>query len=392
MTLIEAFNVSREQVIGTAVDDPGAERLEAEFALVGGHVDDADARFTQARVRFRNLDLWAHMPGIEVEIGADGRETVVRSKRPEPLSTSLTRPAGQLIVESNTPMPQLTVRGATLLRNTTLRFQSEADGLTIQELWAQLVNPISVLISLAVDADSPPVSLEVRTLSGDWLNVVHPLIAAADTEHPRHLLLWREQLDLSMIGNWLSKADDLSPVPQLVAGVALSHSDRTLENQLLELATAAEGLHRRLYREQRSMDRAKAKTIQRDASDAVPEEVRQLVKERLGHLEEPTYRDRLYTLIERAGDLTSMLGDANAWVAKITPARNGFAHRLISGREASALDGHFVLLRSLRWFLTSLLLLEAGVEPAVLRGRLDDHQPYLHFLRQARRWLPDVYG
>ena len=165
VTLIEAFNVSREQVIGTAVDDPGAERLEAEFALVGGHVDDADARFTQARVRFRNLDLWAHMPGIEVEIGADGRETVVRSKRPEPLSTSLTRPAGQLIVESNTPMPQLTVRGATLLRNTTLRFQSEADGLTIQELWAQLVNPISVLISLAVDADSPPVSLEVRTLS-----------------------------------------------------------------------------------------------------------------------------------------------------------------------------------------------------------------------------------
>jgi hypothetical protein len=76
-----------------------------------------------------------------------------------------------------------------------------------------------------------------------------------------------------------------------------------------------------------------------------------------------------------------MLGDANAWVAKIAPARNGFAHRLISGREASALDGHFVLLRSLRWFLTSLLLLEAGVEPAVLRGRLDDHQPYLHFLR-----------
>ena len=259
-------------------------------------------------------------------------------------------------------------------------------------MWGQLVNPIGVLLSLAVDADTPPVSLEVGTLGGEWLSVVHPLIAADDTERPRHLLLWREQLDLSMIGTWLSKANDLSPVPQLVAGVALSPSDRTLENQLLELATAAEGLHRRLYPKQRSMAPAKARTVQRDASDAVPKEVRQLVRERLGHLAEPTYRDRLHTLIERAGDLPSMIGDAEAWVGKVTPARNGFAHRLAGGKGAAELDEHLVLMRSLRWFLTSLLLLEAGVESAILRERLGDHQPYLHFLRQARRWLPDVYG
>jgi hypothetical protein len=36
------------------------------------------------------------------------------------------------------------------------RFQSEFDDLTIQELWGQLVNPIGVLLSLAVDADTPP--------------------------------------------------------------------------------------------------------------------------------------------------------------------------------------------------------------------------------------------
>ena len=47
-----------------------------------------------------------------MEIRADGSETVVRSKRPEPLTTSVKSPAGQLVVESNIPMPQLTVRGA----------------------------------------------------------------------------------------------------------------------------------------------------------------------------------------------------------------------------------------------------------------------------------------
>jgi integrase len=40
-------------------------------------------------------------------------------------------------------------------------------------------------------------------------------------ELPRHVLLWKEQLDLSMIGAWLCKANELSPVPQLVAGVAV---------------------------------------------------------------------------------------------------------------------------------------------------------------------------
>lgn len=55
------------------------------------------------------------------------------------------------------------------------------------------------------------------------------------------------------------------------------------------------------------------------------------------------------------------------------------------------MDEHLVLMRSLRWFLTTLLLLEAGVDPSLLQLRLGEHQPYLHFLRQAQRWLPDVY-
>lgn len=43
---------------------------------------------------------------------------------------------------------------------------------------------------------------------------------------------------------------------------------------------------------------------------------------------------------------------------------------------------------SLRWLLTALLLLESGVSLEVLTARLQQHQPYLHFHRQARRWLP----
>jgi hypothetical protein len=271
------------------------------------------------------------MPGIEMDVRTDGSETVVRSRRPESLSTALTMPAGELVLEANVPMPQLTVRGATLMRDAALRFESEVGGLTMQELWGTLVNPMGVLLSLAVDADTPPVSLEVQTSAGDWLRVVHPLIAADDAESPRQVLLSRGQLPLDRIGTWMSKVDDLSPVPQLVAGVAQSSSDRTLENQLLELATAAEGLHRRLYPQQRSMPRDKADRAAHDASHAVPEDVRRLVRERLAHLEEPSYRDRLNKLIEQAGGLSSMVGEPEAWVGRVIPARNGFAHRLTGG-------------------------------------------------------------
>ena len=325
-----------------------------------------------------------------MEVRTDGSETVVRSKRPESLSTDLTTPAGQLLVEADLPMPKLTVRGTTLKRDVSFQFKSETEGLTVQELLGTLVNPVGVLLSLALDIDTPPVSLEVESPRGEWMRVVHPLIEADDVEPPRHVLLWREQLDLSMIGAWLGKANELSPVPQLVAGVAFGPSSRTLENQLLELATAAEGLHRRLFPSERLMSRSKAERTARDASYAVLGDVRQLVRERLAHLEEPSYRDRLNKLIERAGGSAGMVGSPEEWVGRVLPARNGFAHRLTGGKGAD-MDEHLVLMLSLRWFLATLLLLEAGVDPSLLQLRLGEHQPYLHFLRQARRWLPDVY-
>lgn len=77
---------------------------------------------------------------------------------------------------------------------------------------------------------------------------------------------------------------------------------------------------------------------------------------------------------------------------RVVSARNGFAHQLGGGKGAEAeLQENLVLLRSLRWLLTSLMLLEAGTAPEVLAARLVQHQPFLHFRRQAQRWLPAVY-
>lgn len=173
----------------------------------------------------------------------------------------------------------------------------------------------------------------------------------------------------------------------------MSSSQRTVENQLLELAAAAEGLHRRLYPDQRTMTKNQARKTRRAAVAAVPEEVQTLVREVLGHLEETPYRRRLQALIDHGREAApGVIGDVDGWTDRVVSARNGFAHLLVSGKGAeSELEENLVLLRSLRWLLTSLMLLEAGTVREVLAARLLQHQPFLHFRRQAQRWLPAIY-
>jgi hypothetical protein len=66
---------------------------------------------------------------------------------------------------------------------------------------------------------------------------------------------------------WLAAARRLRPIPALVAGVRAG-SERTVENQLLELATAAEGLHRRMFPDQRVLDAEDAERIRATINQA----------------------------------------------------------------------------------------------------------------------------
>ncbi len=260
-----------------------------------------------------------------------------------------------------------------------------------------MVEPLRALLTLAVDADSPATLLEVSSAPKErWLQVVHPGLDEDDEELlPEHkVLLRREHLGLAGIASWLSRARPLSPMPQLVAGVATPSSQRTLQNQLLELAAAAEGLHRRLHPDHRVISKERARQAQRDARYAVLEDVRERVRQALARLDEPTYRDRLHMLVELGvAAVPGVTGAANEWVSRIVESRHGFAHQL-SRDERSDDDWreYLVLLRSLRWLLTAVLLLEAGVDSEILARRLEQHQPYLYLRRQARRWLPEVYA
>lgn len=397
VTLVGATTAGRNQVWGGTVADPGEERMQAEYALLGGHEADSGVRFTQARLRLRHLDAWAQLTGVSAEIVTDGSRATLRHERPPDETVQLADPAGRLVLDSISTVPNPTVRGARLTRTAELRWEGRGGGLTVAQLWSRLIDPIRVILTLALDADSPAVALEVSTgAGGRWLQILHPGLGDESEELlPVHeVLLTRQHLGLAEVCSWLGGAQQLSPVPQLVAGVATSSSHRTVQNQLLELAAAAEGLHRRLHPDDRAISREDAKQARRDASYAVLEEVRERVDRALGHLDEPTYRERLRVLVQRGREaVPEATGASEAWISRIVDSRHGFAHQL-GGRERGddAWREYLVLLRSLRWLLTGLLLLEAGVASATLAQRLEQHQPYLHLRRQARCWLPGLYS
>ena len=271
--------------------------------------------------------------------------------------------------------------------------------MTLDALWRRFVSPMAVLLTLAVDHDCPPVGLDVYSQQDDrWLQVYRPELGepAGELLDLHEVLLTRFDLRVWHLAAWLDAAPALRPIPSLVAEVATA-PDRTLANQLLEMAIAAEGLHRRLRPDQRVMSLGQADKARRVARDAVEPELRQRVNDALAHLEQPTCAQRLRCLTDLAGPVVpGATGDTVAWEKRIRAVRNGFAHQVAArpGTTDNTDDEwreYLVLLRTLRWVLTAALLLQAGLDPARLVGRLQQHQPYRLLLRQAQRWLPDLY-
>lgn len=188
-----------------------------------------------------------------------------------------------------------------------------------------------------------------------------------------------------------------------MVAAAVAKPPLTLETGLLELATVAEGLARRLWPEWNRFSRDEVDRGRQSALAAVAEHGETMsaaVKGALEHLHEPSYPQRLEKLAQYAGDavpgvlgrLTEQ-GRPSRWKEAVVGARIDFAHRIDQGwlNEASV-DRYLALYNSLRWLLTGVLLLETGLEPEAISARLREHQRYDLFLRQAGQWLPRVYG
>ena len=87
-----------------------------------------------------------------------------------------------------------------------------------------------------------------------------------------------------------------------------------------------------------------------------------------------------------------MTGETQEWKKRVRNARVGFAHQLDRGfLDQATAEEYLILVLSLRWLLTGVLLLQTGIASDRLKSRLEDHEAYQLFLAQAHLLLPAVY-
>jgi ApeA N-terminal domain 1 len=379
---------------GTMWDDEfGEQVLEGEWALLGSHVDD-DFRAERCTFRIRYLEEWANRGHVQLEYAPDGSSGRLSYQKPDDLVSTLEELGVSLRVRTRLKPPSWKINGSGFSYHTYFMLEN-LPRITLSELFSAYVGPVSRLATLCIGKDAPPVSISIASAPDDrWSVVRHPVIDG-EGDHQQVLapLMSMDDLGLDGIARWIIRHPSLAPVPALVSNLSVSIAERTVENQLLELAATCEGLHRRLYPELRRMTRRQADKQRRLARDAVDEKYRTWVNQALGHLDQVSYQERLEYLLERVSPVApEVIGKRSEWIGQVKNARNGFAHQLLgAGLDVTTIESGNALALSLKWVLTILLLREAGVNDELLRRRVQGCEEYQSFLRYAKKVNPVVW-
>ncbi len=420
VTLVDAqTRRRRSNLVGALAEQV----VEGRYALLGGLVGSAGHRFDVARVRLHNLDQWVRLTGLSVKMSQDFHEVHIDYEAPDSIKVAVPGLGAALEFEASWTPPNPTLSGASITTQTWLVWKVPA-GQTVEGILTQVVGPLSTLLTMLFDEDCPPLELRVHDPEADrWLEVYSPALSTVAPAASAVPLLTLEDFGLAALSSWLEQFAGLSPLPQLVAG-AVTSSDRTVQNRLLELAAAAEGLHRRLHRDQRRYPQQQvdegARLLKALGDDEeLGLEVAHLVQDRLQddgtaapwpamrlrpeistmlsqaltqYLWEPSYPQRLAELLrEVEGAAPGVAGRQNRWKAAVVDARVGFAHSLESDPAEDHIRGWHVLAQSLRWLLTARMLLHAGVVADMLSKAFKRYDTYSNFLRSARKTLPRLY-
>ncbi|MGK5440744.1 HEPN domain-containing protein [Micromonospora sp. URMC 105] len=382
-------------------DEPNSglqrEVLEGAYAVVGAHLDGLDARVQQARFRIAKQDPWCYHVGLSMTKGPNGIH--LHYDEPDPLSTPLTDTTGTLSLEASATFCHPRIAGAFIETKTWVRVAID-EGITVREAWRRYAVASSVLLSLLHERDCPPVAFEVRSPEdGIWCKVVMPGlkpdpldIRSGKIDEPG--LINRQTFGMERLAKWFELIEALRPLPHLAAGT-IEQAGRTVQNQLLELATAAEGLHRRLYPDERQLTQEQVdQALEVLSTCSIEDEAKGLLSGALRiYLFAPSFPKRLQRLARDVSPVApGMTGRTNRWHRLISNARNGFAHALDSDESEDTIFSHLTLTKSLRWLMTARLLIELGVPHEILKPAFERHERYQQFLRSAKRDCPQVYG
>lgn len=325
----------------------------------GGHLP-ADPEFVSVRFVPPSWQLWA---------GLVGSATCDDSK-----------PVGRLSGEVQDD--QLWIEFASEVRMSLSSLESLVwhSAVTFMRLWCNA--PLRLQrVEIRPSSESPWLRLETTGLSKGKQEPIHdPLLAPAD-------------MSVEMLGRWLTLAAEISPVHFMVAPGRSTGA--SIQTQVLTLASALEGLHRRTHSNQNLFHRlspAEVKSVRLASVEAAMARLTELgftdlsraeegIRMSLNHIGQVTLAERLLPLAKEAEDVApGLIGPSVAgWVQGVKGARNDEGHQLETAPEfgAQKLDPYYQYMVSARWVAHIALLTLMAVDKVVLRMALLRHTSFL---------------
>lgn len=217
------------------------------------------------------------------------------------------------------------------------------------------------------------------------------------TENSNRSFLDLNKLGLRVVANWLMQAQCLGPLPFLAVG-----NVGPLQSDAQMLATALEGLHRRLNptatRFTASVTRKQLNRARHQASGAAVAALDGIVDatvakkaydEALSHVNQPSYAERLAKMLPRIEMLApGLLGPSlTDWIADMKDLRNVQSHGLQNHDDfgEDEISRYYVMASSGRWALKILLLLALTDDDEQMKSALRNSDQFMYTLANIDR-------
>lgn len=230
-----------------------------------------------------------------------------------------------------------------------------------------VVSSTTQLVGLWTGLRPPKVTaIEFRQIDGTWCSYVRP---SEEGRLHRSSLLPMTDLSLQKFADWIRLAIRIDPFPYII-----NAPTNVLQVDAQVLATAIEGLHRRLHAEdrpfsgmskhsvKRAIDKARRAGVAALESEGLTDSdlADRLLRGSLNHVDQPTYQNRLLQLAEPVWALAPGLcgPDPMEWADMVKKIRNDQSHQLVRSFLEGEIAVYFVATITCRWVLLLRILTE----------------------------------
>ena len=318
-TLVDCVSVQRKEV-GTPSGGFEIQVLSPRYMVRGLHSAGNAQLFDAVRIRVTSLDSWANLSGFGISPADPDRSTLTYERPPVNEATTASGALISLHESVSRSWPRAT--GGHIHRKVWVECKN-FEAATYEDLQRRFVTPVVSFLSMLTGVRSPLTEVMLRAdercVQVDSRNLLRSR-STADLR-PDEILLPLSAATLEAVAKFVDVSEATGPLPPVIADAHGYLSQSTLETQVLELATVAEGLHRRLFEGEQRMTSANADRLRGKLANAISDEeqrLRDIIRGMLMHLEEMGYPKRLAALAARVQvALPGATGNTAKWVKAV---------------------------------------------------------------------------